>query len=81
MEYFVQDVETASFPNNAFDCILCSNGMAYLQHPQATLQRFRSWLCPGGKLAFNSPLVGPVSALRYSCMHCTVQFHMIKHIP
>ena len=41
----------------AFGCILCSNGMAYLQHPEATLRNFHAWLHEGGILCFNNPLV------------------------
>ncbi|CAK0774488.1 hypothetical protein CVIRNUC_004173 [Coccomyxa viridis] len=52
-----QDIEMASFPTGSFDYILCSNGMAYLQHPEATLRKFHSWLREGGKLCFNNPLV------------------------
>lgn len=57
IECLVHDIETASFPEGSFDRILCSNGMAYLQQPQATLQKFHSWLSLGGKLCFNNPLV------------------------
>ena len=57
MECLVHDIETATFPEGSFDRILCSNGMAYLQRPQATLQKFHSWLSPGSKLCFNNPLV------------------------
>ena len=80
MEYLIQDVEIASFPDDAFDRILCSNGMAYLQQPQAMLQRFRSWLSPGGKLVFNSPLVGPVLAhWSTSCMRWTCEVACMPH--
>ena len=57
MNFIAQDIEMASFPRSKFDFILCSNGMAYLQHPHATLKKFRVWLCEGGKLCFNTPLV------------------------
>ena len=55
ISFICHDIETASFPEQSFDCILCSNGMAYLQHPQATLQKFRAWLAIGGVLCFNNP--------------------------
>lgn len=57
MTFIIHDIESISFPQSSFDRILCSNGMAYLQQPQATLQRFHSWLSTGGKLCFNNPLV------------------------
>lgn len=66
MNCLAQDVETASFPSNTFDRILCSNGMTYLQHPQAMLQKFHLWLRPGGKLAFNNPLVRPVPSAEHT---------------
>ena len=55
ISFIRHDIETASFPEQSFHRILCSNGMAYLQHPQATLQKFRAWLAPGGALCFNNP--------------------------
>ena len=57
VNFIAQDIEMASFPKGSFDYILCSSGMAYLQHPEATLRRFRGWLREGGKLCFNNPLV------------------------
>ena len=31
VEFLVRDAEAADLPNAAFDLILCSNGMAYLE--------------------------------------------------
>ena len=31
IDFRLQDVEAADFPDGAFDFVLCSNGMAYLQ--------------------------------------------------
>ena len=55
IDFINHDIETATFPDRSFDCILCSNGMAYLQHPQATLRKFLAWLATGGMLCFNNP--------------------------
>lgn len=35
IEFLLQDVEAADFPDGSFDFILCSNGMAYMQVHQA----------------------------------------------
>ena len=52
-----EDVETAEFPPETFDHVLCSSGLAYLEDPDSTFKSFRSWLKPGGRITFNSPKV------------------------
>ena len=78
MNFLVQDVETASFADGSFDCILCSNGMAYLQDPQATLQRFHSWLSPGSMLCFNNPKVGRLLASLSYILACNSILYLLQ---
>ena len=66
----------ASFPKSYFDFILCSSGMAYLQHPEATLNKFRTWLCEGGKLCFNTPLVSQLHF--HNPLSCLADVKIIK---
>ena len=68
MDLLCQDIETATFSSQSFDHILCSNGMAYLQRPAATLQLFHSWLSPGGSLCFNNPLVNLTCLSQCPCL-------------
>jgi ubiquinone/menaquinone biosynthesis C-methylase UbiE len=56
VEFLVRDAEAADLPDAAFDLVLCSNGMAYLEDKDAAAAKFRRWLRPGGRLAFNNPL-------------------------
>ena len=74
IDFIDNDIETASFPERSFDCILCSNGMAYLQHPQATLRKFFAWLATGGVLCFNNPKAS--AATNY----LTEDVHMISSV-
>ena len=74
IDFIDHDIETASFPERSFDCILCSNGMAYLQHPQATLRKFLAWLATGGVLCFNNPQASAATN------HLTEDVHMISSV-
>jgi 2-polyprenyl-3-methyl-5-hydroxy-6-metoxy-1,4-benzoquinol methylase len=66
------DAENIIFEEESFDSILCSSAMIYLQHIDVALQRFLSWLKPGGKLCFNTPQVN----LQYSATYYIVQQHL-----
>ena len=74
IDFIDHDIETASFPERSFDCILCSNGMAYLQHPQATLRKVLAWLATGGVLCFNNPQASA------AINHLTEDAHMISSV-
>ena len=76
IDFITHDIETASFPDRSFDCILCSNGMAYLQHPQATLRNFLAWLATGGMLCFNNPQASACSLFLERCcpLHVILRF-------
>jgi len=51
------DADTLPLPPGGFDAALCSNGMLYFADVGAALRRIAGWLRPGGRLAFNTPVV------------------------
>lgn len=51
------DLESITY-DEAFDTILMSAALPYLQDIPAALARFRSWLKPGGRFLCNTPQVG-----------------------
>ena len=57
IDFVTADAESANFEEAAFDCVLCSSGMLYMQDIGAAVQRFHRWLKPGGALHFNTPQV------------------------
>ena len=57
LEFLVADAELAHLEHGAYDRIMCSSGMLYLQHIEAAVGRFHDWLKPGGQLLFNTPQV------------------------
>jgi SAM-dependent methyltransferase len=51
------DADTLPLPAGGFDVALCSSGMLYFADVGAALRRIAGWLRPGGRLAFNTPVV------------------------
>jgi len=53
------DVEdpNVSFPEGAFDCVICADVLEHLRQPGAVLAKIRRWLTPDGRLVASVPNV------------------------
>jgi 2-polyprenyl-6-hydroxyphenyl methylase/3-demethylubiquinone-9 3-methyltransferase len=51
----IADINFLPFPANAFDGILCSSVLEYVDNPAVALKEFRRVLSPGGWLAISVP--------------------------
>lgn len=69
IEFLAGDIEHADFPSKSFDAILCSSAIFYFDMPSTTT-RLKTWLKPGGLLAYNTLQVAP-------CYHCNHQIHLL----
>lgn len=54
VEFIEADAELIDFEQNSFNVILCSLAICYLTDIQKALQKWHSFLKPGGKLVFNA---------------------------
>ncbi len=53
-EYRFGDIESADFPQESFEAILCSSAIVWLTDIPAALATWHRWLSPGGVLAFHA---------------------------
>lgn len=63
LEFDTGDAEAPSFPDDAFDAVLCASAIFFLTDPDAALQQWRRVTRPGGRVlfsVFSSGLLGPL---------------------
>lgn len=53
-EFRLADIETANFPAESFDAILCSSAIVWLADIPAALAQWYGWLALGGVIAFHA---------------------------
>jgi ubiquinone/menaquinone biosynthesis C-methylase UbiE len=53
-EFRLADIESADFPRESFDAILCSSAIVWLADIPAALAQWNRWLAPGGVVAFHA---------------------------
>ena len=53
VELIHADAETMDFPPESFDVVTCVSAVPYLTDIPAAMLRWRDWLRPGGRVAFN----------------------------
>ena len=70
LSFHKADAQTAKFEAASFNVILCSNALIYMLDVPAALKLWAGWLCPGGKLCFNTPQVGRLFVPLKLCADC-----------
>lgn len=70
----VENLEHLLYPDHAFDGILCSSVLEYLEHPVAVLREFHRLLKPGGCLILSLPNRSAwLRKAQNACFHWTLR--------
>jgi ubiquinone/menaquinone biosynthesis C-methylase UbiE len=54
VEFAIEDGESLSFPDNAFDRVICNMGLMYFPNPLRGLSEFRRVVRAGGRVAISN---------------------------